>query len=147
MDTTTTRFAVIRTASYNGSFRNAVEGIQEPTPEGMTYFVRRIGTSRSRSTWGITEVTVYGVIDGEPTTNHKPLTWATREAAEAVAAKHTTDHTTYAVLALEVVAERSAYAAGVEDEVRTIASRYPTSWVEIKGSKALVLRAPLTVNA
>lgn len=147
MDTkTTTRFAVIRTASYNGSFRNAADGVQEPTPEGMTYFVRRIAMDKSRSCYGIIRVTVYGVIDGENTTNHKPLTWATREAAEAVAAKHTTDHTTYAVLPLDVVHEADARYITAEHTAREVANATPGAWIETKGSRILVLRAPARVT-
>ena len=133
------RFAVIRTSSYNGSFRNAVDGVQEPTPEGMTYFVRRIGKDRARSTYGIERVTVYGVIDGERTSNHKPLTWATREAAEAVAAKHTTDYTTYAVLPLDVVHEADARHWGAVDTAAEVAAATPNAWIETKGNRTRVL--------
>lgn len=146
MDTKTTRFAVIRTASYNGSFRNAADGVQEPTPEGMTYFVRRIAKDTSRSCYGIVRVTVYGVIDGEATTNHKPLTWATREAAEAVAAKHSSEYNTYEVLPLTVLGEFSAYTYGIQGVAMALSAEHPGSWIETKGSRVLVLSAPARVT-
>ena len=136
----TQRFAVIRTASYNGSFSNAANGVQEPTPEGITYFVRRIAKDTSRSCYGITRVTVYGVIDGERASNHKPLTWATREAAQAVADKHSTEHTTYAVLPLEVVYEANVRAYRAEDVAHEVSDAYSGSWVETKGLTVRVLR-------
>lgn len=90
------RFAVIRTASYNGSFRNAVDKVQEPTREGTTLYVRRIEKSRQRSTYGMTLVKITGDLT-------KALTWATRETAERKAAEHSDDYNTYAVVEVEVV--------------------------------------------
>lgn len=70
-------------SSYNGSFRNAVEGIQEPM-EG--FYLRR---------WE--RYLGYGDMVPVNGSRERAKTWKTREGAERVAARFTSDYRTFVV--------------------------------------------------
>jgi len=115
------RFAIIQTASINGSFRNAVDGNLVPTPEGTTLWVRRIGVHRSRSMYGMKRVDTSRDFD-------KALTWATRETAERKAADLSSDYVTYEMREVEVV---EVYPYDRPDAARRKA-------VEVEGTRRLI---------